>query len=84
MNYVKPKKFDITKCRPAVLLVGNGLNRCAGDKTTWDEAILKLAKDDAILDKIRRLDYSIRATVTADEDDQKRWSRYVKIGRAHV
>lgn len=79
MNYVKPKIFDITKRRPAVLLVGNGLNRCMGDDTTWDNAILKLAKDDAILDKIKRLDYSIRATVTADEDDSKRWQRYVKL-----
>ena len=79
MNYVKPKVFDITKHRPAVLLVGNGLNRCMGDDTTWDNAILKLAKDDAILDKIKRLDYSIRATVTADEDDSKRWQRYVKL-----
>ena len=33
----------------------------------------------AILDKIKRLDYSIRATVTADEDDSKRWQRYVKL-----
>ena len=79
MNFVKPKVFDITKKRPAVLLVGNGLNRCMGDDTTWDNAILKLAKDDAILDKIKRLDYSIRATVTADEDNSKRWSRYVKL-----
>lgn len=79
MKYVQPKVFDITKHRPAVLLVGNGLNRCAGDDTTWDNAILKLAKDDAILDKIKRLDYSIRATVTADENDEKRWSRYVKL-----
>ncbi len=79
MNYVQPKVFDITKHRPAVLLVGNGLNRCMGDDTTWDNAILKLAKDDAILDKIKRLDYSIRATVTADEDDSKRWQRYVKL-----
>ncbi len=79
MNYVKPKVFDITKKRPAVLLVGNGLNRCMGDDTTWDNAILKLAKDDAILDKIKRLDYSIRATVTADEDNIKRWQRYVKL-----
>ena len=79
MDYVKPKVFDITKRRPAVLLVGNGLNRCMGDDTTWDNAILKQAKDDAILDKIKRLDYSIRATVTADEDDSKRWQRYVKL-----
>ena len=36
MNYGKPKVFDITKQRPSVLLVGNGLNRCMGDTNTWD------------------------------------------------
>lgn len=43
MKYVKPQVFDITKARPKVLLVGNGLNRCVGDKTSWAEAIQKLA-----------------------------------------
>ena len=79
MNYVQPRVFDITKERPSVLLVGNGLNRCAGDKTTWDDAIQRLAKDDAILDKIDNINYSIRATVTADADEQKRWARYTKL-----
>ena len=72
MNYVQPKVFDITKHRPAVLLVGNGLNRCMGDTNTWLNAILRLTKDDGILDSDKDMNYSIRATVTTDENEADR------------
>ncbi len=79
MNYVKPKVFDITKKRPAVLLVGNGLNRCMGDTNTWLNAILKLTKDDGILDSDKDMNYSIRATVTTDENEKDRWAKYAEL-----
>ena len=79
MNYVQPKVFDITKHRPAVLLVGNGLNRCMGDTNTWLNAILRLTKDDGILDSDKDMNYSIRATVTTDENEADRWTKYAEL-----
>ena len=79
MNYIKPKVFDITKQRPAVLLVGNGLNRCMGDTNTWLNAILRLTKDDGILDSDKDMNYSIRATVTTDENESVRWIKYEEL-----
>ncbi len=79
MKYVQPKVFDITKQRPAVLLVGNGLNRCMGDTNTWLNAILRLTKDDGILDSDKDMNYSIRATVTTDENENDRWRKYEEL-----
>ena len=79
MKYVQPKVFDITKQRPAVLLVGNGLNRCMGDTNTWLNAILRLTKDDGILDSDKDMNYSIRATVTTDENENDRWEKYAAL-----
>ncbi len=79
MKTVQPKVFDITQRRPEVLLVGNGLNRCMGDTITWLNAILRLTKDDGVLDSDKDMNYSIRATVTADGIEVKRWIRYQKL-----
>ncbi len=79
MKYVPPKVFDITKKRPAVLLVGNGLNRCMGDTNTWLNAILRLTKDDGVLDSDKDMNYSIRATVTTDENETDRWKKYAEL-----
>ena len=79
MNCTEPKVFDITKKRPAVLLVGNGLNRCMGDTNTWLNAILRLTKDDGILDSDKDMNYSIRATVTTDENEKDRWAKYAEL-----
>ena len=50
MQYAKPRVFDKTKKRPAVLLAGNGLNRCVGNTDTRLNVVLRLTKDDGILD----------------------------------
>ena len=79
MSCVPPKVFDISKHRPSVLLVGNGLNRCMGDTNTWLNAILHLTKDDGILDSDKDMNYSIRATVTTDENEEDRWTKYATL-----
>lgn len=73
---LKGKVFDITKSRPKVLILGNGISKADGNKD-WDKLINDLSQDgmkDVLLPNVTP--YSIRATVVTDVDDKKRHSKY--------
>ena len=75
---MKGKVFDITKSRPKVLILGNGISKSDGNRN-WAQLINDLSQDGmkgVLLPDVTP--YSIRATVVTDTDDTKRHSKYQK------
>ena len=77
------KVFDISKSRPQVLLLGNGLFRNK-DNPSWTELILKLAnlenssmEDKLFFSQIKNdAPYSILAGSVLPDDRMERWKAY--------
>ena len=77
MTKVEPKKFDISKSFPQVLLVGNGITRYGGCYKSWPEVIGLYAGDeyDEIL---KKSPYTIQATLYSAEQDGDQRERYLR------
>ena len=69
----KYKKFELSKKRPKVLLLGNGLFR---DDCKWNDIIDKCSKSDFNDNFTDDVPYSIRANVKCDILDSVRQTKY--------
>ena len=77
LNYNTYKSFDITKKRPQVLLIGNGVLRTKEHNVEWKDVIKNLAGNGCV-DKTNweGTPYSVQASVITDYDDLERRGKY--------
>ena len=74
---IPPKRFNLDKRRPSVLLFGNGMVRCFSRNPDWNRVIESLAITGLDPEATGTFPYSIRATVTTDPDDVARRKAYI-------
>lgn len=77
MNSIKPKIFDISEKRPQVLLLGNGITHYCGKSIKWDDAIKEMAVRQYD-ETLKRVPYTIQASMYFDVDDINRHNSYSK------
>ena len=77
MEHQNIKHFDISKKRPQVLLVGNGL--VYQKNFSWDNFINKISQCDKHIILGDKVPYSIKATAISDVSDTTRHDKYHEV-----
>ena len=75
-NNLGGKVFDITKERPKVLILGNGISKSDGNRS-WSELINDLSRNGMRdVNLPAQTPYSIKATIMTDPEDKIRFAKY--------
>lgn len=72
-----PKPFDITKKRPKVLLLGNGIARAFGGQNSWDELLEEISDEIIPVQATNEMPMPLKATLLSKNKLQSKLDNFI-------